>query len=67
MKRKLEIEVECGETTCASEPGKFCRYARWKLDGSNPNCAMFGRNLYVGRDGWVQRCDECLSAEKVDG
>jgi len=26
MKRKLTIEIDCGDTTCARARGEFCRY-----------------------------------------
>ena len=36
MKYKIELEIECGEETCASEPGKFCRWFGSKSFGRKP-------------------------------
>jgi len=58
--------VVCGETTCASEPGKFCGYIAARKFGIEPVCIAFEGEpipLYT-YDGWLQRCDACLKAEK---
>ena len=75
MNRKLEIEIDCGDTTCASAPGKFCRFAGARRWGTVPVCLLFpdqnpsrqnvsGHTGLDDKDGWVQRCQGCLDAEK---
>lgn len=60
----LLIQVDCGETTCASSTGAFCRYFSMRLDGAKPYCRLFRRSLKEDRpDGWVQRCLDCIQAE----
>jgi hypothetical protein len=65
------LPLEMGETTCASEPGKFCRFAGVAgMCGKHTICLLFGddpsplkkhgfTNLYVV-DGWTRRCKACL-------
>lgn len=60
--RILQIAIIAGETTCASEPGKFCPFARARADGAYPNCLLFGEPL-AAEDGWLQRLPRCLEAE----
>jgi len=60
---KNAIMMEHGETTCASEPGKFCLFLGAKCFGTKPVCMLFDdtplREDFVG--GWVKRCDQCMS------
>lgn len=60
---KIRIEFECGETTCASEPGKFCRFLRVGWQGESI-CDLFhdngGPTKLFDEGGWVQRCSECM-------
>lgn len=70
MKRILQIEIDCGETTCASEPGKFCRWRGSRGFGTVPICALFAtkNDTYTDledMDGWVRRCQQCLDAETI--
>ena len=63
-KVKLEIIIECGEHTCASEPGKFCRFLGSMRFGTIPLCLLFpdresSHTLLEEKDGWLQRCDAC--------
>lgn len=37
----LIIPIECGETTCASEPGKFCRFLWIQKFGTEFVCGIF--------------------------
>jgi hypothetical protein len=66
---KKNIEIECGETTCASEPGKFCRFVGTKCFGTEFRCLIFfdaagnGQKL-LEKDGWLQRCAQCLQEAK---
>lgn len=71
MTRQIKIEIECGDLTCASEPGKFCRWADRRSFGRKPICTLFPdptetraytELVYV--DGWLQRCPQCLATAK---
>ncbi|GAG79004.1 unnamed protein product, partial [marine sediment metagenome] len=63
----IKFEIECGEKTCAVEPGKFCEYTRVPANG-NAYCAMlsspgkFDRKLLQESEprGWLMRHKECL-------
>lgn len=70
MKHQLVDEIECGKTTCASEPKKFCKYIASQHFGQISVCTRFLTDyqftrLYDNGNGWVQRCPECL--EKFKG
>lgn len=69
MKRRLQIAIECGESTCASAPGVFCAQLRVARFGTRFVCAAFdyeelrdGSGTLSG-PGWLQRLPECLTAE----
>jgi hypothetical protein len=67
MKQTLKIEIECGEKTCASEPGKFCFYFGRVKFGQVPTCCLFPSVdqpwiRLEDKDGWVQRCEVCLKS-----
>ena len=66
-RRTLCVDVTCGETTCAAEPGVFCRFLRVGLAGKDPTCVLFDERIFDesgnGIAGWLQRCDACLEAE----
>lgn len=75
MKRTLKIEIECGEKTCASEPGKFCPYLGTVRMGTKYVCMLFpneegSHTLLMGEGGdeagWLQRCPACLKAEELE-
>ena len=57
------IRIEHGETTCASVPGKFCRFLGAKNFGTVPVCMLFNNNLHSHNDGpfkgWIARCVDC--------
>ena len=60
-----KIEIECGEKTCAREPGKFCRYFGTLGLGQKPVCRLFPteKASYTHLDevgGWTMRCDDCI-------
>lgn len=63
---KLEVQIECGETTCAIETGKFCGYFGSRKFGQEHVCTLFNKQLFktVGPDKWVARCPECLEKAK---
>jgi hypothetical protein len=56
MKYSLDIKIECGDETCAVEPGKFCHLYRGDTFG-NTYCYIFG--ALFDKDGWLQRHPEC--------
>ena len=64
---KLTLEINCGEKTCASEYGKFCKYLMTRMDGTRPSCYLFEQRLFNTKEdstGWTLRCKECKDAEK---
>jgi hypothetical protein len=69
MKRRLPIEIDCGDQTCAKEPGKFCRFFGQVKFGTIPVCMLFPSVdnshtiLEQGPDGWTLRCTECLAKQ----
>lgn len=69
--RVLEVPIQCGETTCAAAPGKFCPQLRVSRFGSDHSCKLFSEQGHKGRwesleekDGWLQRHPDCLKLEK---
>ena len=67
MTARFKIPVECGATTCAREPGKFCRFVGTQSFGTRPVCLLFqterGNVPLHDENGWLQRCAECLALE----
>lgn len=66
MKRLLMIEIDAGETTCASEPGKFCPWFRTRVFGQIPVCGLFGMDLETSEPdgrGWTIRARDCQDLE----
>lgn len=68
----LRIEIKCGENTCASAPGEFCRFLGSVKFGSVPVCMLFPSETesytFLKTDtgtpmGWVQRCAACKEAQ----
>lgn len=71
----LQFKIDCGATTCASAPGKFCRYLGVRRFGTESICLLFSREdrrrgVQFARvsddgdpDGWAKRLPECLAAE----
>jgi len=67
MIRKLVITIDCGEETCASEPGKFCKFLGTTHFGTQHVCCLFpqanGSNTplkeSVLNKGWIGRCHDC--------
>ena len=41
MKTTLTLKIECGPTTCASEPGAFCSFVGSREFGTQPLCTLF--------------------------
>lgn len=62
----------CGEKTCASEPGVFCNHMLTRRFGTEWVCGLFRRDgepVVLDDDigdgtGWLMRCRECLEAER---
>jgi hypothetical protein len=68
MRKILKIEIECSHVTCASKPGKFCRYVGITHFGSQYVCMLFSSNdnshtKLKEKDGWLLRCNECIFSE----
>jgi hypothetical protein len=65
MARTLHLEVLCGEKTCASEPGHFCRFLMTTHFGTRWSCHLFEKPVVAEPDetGWLMRLPECLRAE----
>jgi len=54
-----------GETTCASEPGKFCKFLYTKNFGTSAVCHLFDDNplfehTFGEKKGWIARCHQCM-------
>jgi len=72
MKRSITITIDCGETTCASEPGEFCRFVGMQGFGSRYVCTFPFEGLRGDQDrprlfdegGWIQRCALCKETFK---
>jgi hypothetical protein len=74
MEKTLEFKIECGEFTCASEHGKFCRFFGSIRYGLDAVCRLFPTKeesftrLEVNEGshmtGWTLRCEECLKNER---
>jgi len=62
MKTNLIFEIECGEKTCAAEPGKFCYFLNLGFAHRRLSCALFGR--VEDKNGWIQRHKGCLLNER---
>ena len=67
MNKKLAISITCGELTCASEPGKFCRFSGTRRFGTEFVCMLFPSEdsftHLVIKNGWAQRCNACLASQ----
>ena len=81
MKKELRFSIECGELTCASRPGNFCKYLGSKNFGARLVCSLFPEEwrgsldsshttlneLPSGpRKGWIGRCKACLEQDKKE-
>lgn len=74
MKRELRIEIDCGDETCASEPGKFCPFLLTSRYGQRFHCRLFCNLDLAGlsyeelkeKKGWLQRHKECLLSEIIN-
>lgn len=66
MRRRLEIVIESGESTCGiAGEGIRCPQMRTTSFGIRWHCAIFsppGEHL-LERDGWLMRTPDCLGAE----
>ena len=67
----LSLEIKCGGKTCASEPGKFCRFLLTQRFGSEVVCQIFsepqGNGLLTPLEnskedglGWTLRHPDCI-------
>jgi hypothetical protein len=70
-KRLLHIEIDCGDKTCASAPGRFCSHLVTTRFGSRFHCSLFskhtgGKHGYEQleqKDGWLIRHPDCFRHE----
>jgi len=62
MKCTIELDIECGKTTCAVKPGKFCHLLNLTMKGSG-TCFLFGP-VFDDNSGWIQRHKDCLKIAK---
>lgn len=68
--KKLAIVVNCGDTTCASSKGVFCH----RLNKTRMGLGYYACSLFINsegfqirlhdKDGWIQRCPECLASSE---
>ena len=66
---KVSLDFEVGNITCATSPGKFCRFLRVSHLGTRHSCALFldkvertSTPLRENDQGWLERCPDCLEA-----
>lgn len=73
MIKHLNIKINCGERTCASAKGKFCKFMGSIKFGQIPLCMLFPSQLEPYTKitttppdglGWALRCEECLKSEE---
>jgi len=59
---KTAITFTCGPETCASEPGKFCRFMTilGPVGREDGICNVFKLGLGHNKNGEIQRCPQCL-------
>ena len=69
--KTLQLQINCGEKTCASEPGKFCRFVRTRKFGTIHFCSLWHDTDDKGRpvpleevDGWLLRRSACFANER---
>lgn len=56
-----QINFITGELTCASAPGKFCRFFTTKHFGQVAYCTLYCKDLKLEPETLVTlRCEECL-------
>lgn len=65
------VNVNCGTQTCATEPGQFCDHLGVTNFGVRAVCKLFqttcGQDVVLkDKDGWLQRCQQCLDNVKGD-
>jgi hypothetical protein len=79
MEKTIQIKIVCDETTCHSKDFYTfgtdlkkirCQFLGSKKFGSIPVCMLFPSNDDSStelneKDGWIQRCDECMTASRV--
>jgi len=66
MRQTLVFVINAGEKTCASEPGKFCKYVRTRAFGTVFSCALFEETLWEDKPGGsLQRVPRCLSGGDI--
>lgn len=59
------ITFEHGEKTCAIKSGVFCRWQGAMGFGTKPVCVLFSNEPLYEKDGWIQRCAQCINVFEV--
>ena len=57
MKKQITFYIKCGEKTCATREGNFCRFFI-NTGSRDGKCNLFGR--VFDKDGWIQRHKNCI-------
>ncbi len=66
MEKTIVLKIDCGETTCAKEKGKFCQFVGVRRFGTISVCLLFPSesnsftDLSENEHGWIARCEACL-------
>jgi hypothetical protein len=63
--RQIILDIDCGETTCAKIPGKFCEHVGSIGFGQHYVCRLFPMEdkPYTPLEDvgdWLMRCEKCL-------
>ncbi len=61
MIKTMTVAINCGEETCAAEPGKLCDLIRTTHYGRLFHCGLFDMEVLGEIDEWLQRCPECIA------
>lgn len=67
--KTLKIPINCGDKTCFKSYGVHCRYLFAQHFGTYWFCGLLhseDRQELIEKDGWLQRCPECLKHEKEE-
>jgi len=60
--RTIKLNINAGEHTCFSEPGKPCQFVRCRKFGQVYFCQIFDE-LAEDENGWLLRHSDCLKLD----